>query len=78
MESPRRPNAHAALMSLEADATSARGGFACRFSTSDEYERALISERRALGHYDQPRNHWPIVMFVGCALMVAGSVLLLN
>jgi hypothetical protein len=65
-------------MSLEADATSARGGFACMFSTSDEYEDALISERRAQGRYDQPRSPWPIVMFVGCTLMVAGSVLLLN
>ena len=78
MESSRRHNAQAALMSLEADAMSARGGFACMFSSSDEYETALISERRAQGRYDQPRNHWPIVMFVGCALMVAGSVLLLN
>jgi hypothetical protein len=29
-------------MSLEAAAASARGGFACMFSTSDEYETALI------------------------------------
>jgi len=65
-------------MSLEADAMSARGGFACMFSSSDEYESALISERRAQGRYNQPRNRWPIVMFVGCTLMVAGSVLLLN
>jgi hypothetical protein len=78
MESPRSQNAHTALMTLEADAMSARGGFACMFSTSDEYERALISERRAQGRYDQPRNRWPIVMFVGCSLIVAGSVLLLN
>ena len=81
MESYRRQhaqNAHSALMSLEADAISARGGFACLFSTSDEYESALISERRAQGRYDQPRYHWPIVMFVGCSLMVAGSVLLLS
>jgi hypothetical protein len=78
MESPRHQNAHAAMMSLEADAMSARGGFACMFSTSDEYENALISERRAQGRYNQPRNHWPIVMFVGCSLLVAGSVLLLN
>jgi hypothetical protein len=48
------------------------------FSSSDEYESALISERRAQGRYDQPRSHWPIMMFVGCTLMVAGSVLLLN
>jgi hypothetical protein len=78
MESYRRQHTDAALMSLEADAMSARGGFACMFSTSDEYESALISERRAQGRYDEPRNPWPIVMFVGCSLMVAGSVLLLN
>ena len=78
MESYRRQHPDAALMSLEADAMSARGGFACMFSSSDEYESALISERRAQGRYDQPRNRWPIVMFVGCTLMVAGSVLLLN
>ena len=78
MDSLRRQNAQAALMSLEADAMSARGGFACMFSSSDEYESALISERRAQGRYDQPRGRWPIVMFVGCSLVVAGSVLLLN
>ena len=78
MESSRHHNAHTALMSLEADAMSARGGFACMFSTSDEYETALISERRAQGRYDQRRIRWSIVMFLGCALVVAGSVLLLN
>ena len=78
MESLRYQNADAALMSLEADAMSARGGFACMFSSSDEFESALISERRAQGRYDQPRSRWPIVMFIGCSLIVAGSVLLLN
>ena len=78
MESSRRHNVHTALMSLEADAMSARGGFGCMFSSSDEYETALITERRAQGRYDQPRSRWPIVMFVGCSLIVAGSVLLLN
>jgi hypothetical protein len=67
-----------ALISLEAAATSARGGFACLFSTSDEYETALISERRAQGRYYRPRNRWPIVMFAGGALMIAGAALLLN
>ena len=71
-------NARAALMSLEAAAVAARGGFACMFSTSDEYETALIAERRAQGRYDPPRNPWPIVMLVGCMLMVTGAVLLLN
>jgi len=48
------------------------------FSTSDEYESALITERRAQGRYDRPRSRWPLVMFAGCAVVVAGTVLLLN
>ena len=48
------------------------------FSTSDEYETALITERRALGRYDRRRSPWPAVMFVGCTLMVVGTMLLLN
>jgi hypothetical protein len=66
------------LISLEAAAASARAGFACMFSTSEEYETALVAERRAQGRYNQLRNHWPIVMFAGCTLMVAGAALLLN
>ena len=76
MNASQNPNA--ALMSLEAAAASTRGGFACMFSTSDEYETALITERRAQGRYHQPRSRWPLVMFAGCALMVVGTVLLLN
>jgi hypothetical protein len=78
MNTTRKQNAAAVLISLEATAMSARGGFGCMFSTSDEYEMALISERRAQGRYGRPRSRWPAVMFVGCALMVAGTVLLLN
>ena len=76
METTRKHNA--ALLSLEAAAASARGGFACTFSTSDEYETALITERRAQGRYGNTRSRWPAVMFVGCTLMVAGTVVLLN
>jgi len=76
MESIRRQNPQAALMSLEARAASARGGFACLFSTADEYETALIAERRAQGRYAQRRSYWPVVLFVGCALVIAGTVLL--
>jgi hypothetical protein len=76
MESIRRQNPQAALMSLEAHAASARGGFACLFSTADEYEMALIAERRAQGRYTQSRSYWPIALFAGCALVVAATVLL--
>jgi len=68
---------HAGLLSLEDAAASARAGFACMFSTSDEYETALITERRAQGRYTAPRNALPKVMFAGCALMLAGAVVLL-
>ena len=74
----RSPSTQAALMSLDAAATAARGGFACMFSTSDEYETALISERRAQGRYDHPLHRWPVALLAGCALMLAGTVLLLN
>jgi hypothetical protein len=78
MDTIRSPSSQAALMSLEAAAVSARGGFACLFSSSDEYETALITERRAQGRYAIPHSRWPLAMFVGCTLMVAGTVLLLN
>ena len=73
----RSEGPQASLVSLEAAAVSARSGFACMFSTSDEYETALITERRAQGRYTASRGHWPTVMFAGCVLMVAGAVVLL-
>jgi hypothetical protein len=74
----RNRGAHAALLSLEADAASARGGFACLFSTSDEFEEALISERRAQGRYTRPQRQWPVVLFVGCTVLMLGTALLLG
>ena len=76
MDSIHTRNPQAALMSLEAAAASARGGFACMFSSSEEFETALISERRAQGRYDQRRTRWPAILFAGCTLMVVGTVLL--
>jgi hypothetical protein len=78
MDSIRTRNPQAALMSLEAAAVSARGGFACMFSSSEEFETALISERRAQGRYDQRRTRWPAILFIGCCLMIVGTVLLFN
>ena len=78
MDTTRNQSPHAALSSLEAAAVSARGGFACLFSTSDEYETALITERRALGRYAPPRSRWPLLICAGFILMVAGAALLLN
>jgi hypothetical protein len=72
----RNHGAKTALLSLEADAASARGGFACMFSTADEYESALIAERRAQGRYGRAYNPWPVAMFVACALAMMGTALL--
>jgi hypothetical protein len=77
MFTARSDGSHATLISLEDAAASARSGFACMFSTSDEYETALISERRAQGRYESSRGNWPKVMFAGCVLMVAGAVVIL-
>jgi hypothetical protein len=78
MNTRRDRGARAALLTLEDDAAIARGGFACMFSTSDEYESALISERRAQGRYTRPKSRWPIVVFGGCALLMLGTALLLG
>jgi hypothetical protein len=66
------------MAALEAAAASARGGFACMFSTSHEYETALIIERRAQGRYGPPRRRWAPALFIVCALAVAVTVLLLT
>ena len=76
MNTRRNRGAQAALLSLEADAVSARGGFACMFSTADEYESAVIAERRAQGRYGRATNPWPIAMFIGCAIAMMGTALL--
>jgi hypothetical protein len=70
----RQDGPRTALMMLEDAAQAARSGFACMFSTADEYEAALIAERRAEGRYGSSRV-WPVAMFVGCGLTVAGAVL---
>jgi hypothetical protein len=59
----------AALAALEATVASAREGFGCMFSTSDEYESALISQRRAEGRYSSS-SRIPVVMFIGMTLIV--------
>ena len=78
MEQIRTRNPQADLISLEVAAASARGGFACMFSNSQEYESALIDQRRAQGRYGQRRSPWPLIMLLGCVITIAGIVLLTN
>ena len=76
MFATRQGSSQTALTMLEMAAHATRSGFACMFSSSDEYEAALIAERRAEGRYRRAR-FWPITMFVGCGLTVAGAVLMM-
>lgn len=62
------------ISALEAAATSARAGFACMFSTSDEYERALIDERRAQGRYQQTQD-WQPLLLLGGVFILSGILL---
>jgi hypothetical protein len=76
MNLTRRSNSHAVLMSLEAAAASARGGFGCLFSTADEYETALISERRAQGRYAGSSHRDLFILVSICLFLVMIAVLL--
>lgn len=62
------------LVALEAAVASARSGFACMFSTSDEYENALISARRAEGRYGSSFD-WQPVLLGGFAVVLLGVLL---
>jgi hypothetical protein len=72
----RAHNPQSDISSLEATAASARAGFACMFSTADEYESALITERRAQGRYGSPRRDWQPLMLVGCVFILSGILLI--
>jgi hypothetical protein len=49
-------SSRSALQALALDAEQAGAAMACRYTSSDEYEAALIAERRAAGAYAPPRR----------------------
>jgi len=63
----------AAPLSLEADAASARGGFACMFWTSDEYERA--PRARPLRSAAKPlvASFAKLALFCACTVLMLGT-----
>ena len=63
------------LNALEAAVASTRSGFACMFSTSDEYEDALVTARRAEGRYGSPFD-WHALLLVGCVFILSGVLLM--
>ncbi|HBR47081.1 MAG TPA: hypothetical protein DEA80_19555 [Afipia sp.] len=69
----RSHDSQADINALEATVASARAGFACIFSTSDEYENALITARRAEGRYRSVFD-WQPGILGGCALALLGAL----
>jgi hypothetical protein len=49
-------SSESALQALALDAELAGAAMACRYGSSDEYEAALIAERRRAGLYRRPRR----------------------
>ncbi len=62
-------------LALEIDAIKAGSAWACMFSSSDEFEQALIAERRAQGRYARNRT-MPAAFWTGSALAMASMVFL--
>ena len=54
---------------LEAFAQSAGQALACAFSSSDEYEAAVIAERRAEGRYGSRRPPLALIFGIGAAII---------
>jgi hypothetical protein len=70
---PLRPAAD--LMALEAHAACAGAALACAYSSSAEFDAALIAERRAAGIYG-PRRHRK-QMLVTLAAIAAGLTVII-
>ena len=72
--SPARPRADALALQMNAE----RAGFAwaCPFSSSDEFEAAVISSRRRAGAYGPTRLRRYVLYTSVAAAAMAGSYLL--
>jgi hypothetical protein len=62
-----------ALQALVLDAELAGAAMACRYASSDEYEAALIAERRRAGAYRTPRR-FGLVLWVALAAAALLSI----
>ena len=80
MVATREDSPRTVLVMLDDAAHAARAGFACMFSSADEYEAALIAERRIQGHYTtySTSKFWPVMLAVGCGLTIVGAALLMS
>jgi hypothetical protein len=61
----------AAALVLESVAAHAGSALACRYASSDEFEAALISERRAAGVYGPKRRRRHVLLAGAAGSMLA-------
>jgi hypothetical protein len=65
---------HPALQALAHDAEVAGSAMGCRYFSSDEYEGALIAERRRAGVYETPlwrrARPWIMCVIAGAAALI--------
>ena len=62
---PNGRHAHTDVLTLEAYARGAGAALACAYSSSAEFDAALIAERRAAGVYGPKRHRRQIVVTAG-------------
>ncbi len=67
----------AAVVALEAYAARAGAALACAYSTSAEYDAALIAERRAAGVYGPKRRKRMLATAAGIATALALIIFLI-
>ena len=69
---PSRLNAD--MLALQGVAERARCAWACPFSSSEEFEAAVIQARRQAGAYGRKR-HWRYALYAGAASSVLGALI---
>lgn len=75
MSSPSNRSAAAAALSLEAYAEQAGAALACAYSSSAEFDAALIAERRAAGVYG-PKRQRRQMLIAGAGIMAGVAVVI--
>jgi hypothetical protein len=60
---------------LDAHADHARQALACAYSSSDEYEAAVIAARRQAGAYGRPRQ--TLAAFAIATMLIAAAALIM-
>jgi len=63
--------------SLETSVEEARLSFACVFSSSEEFEAALIKNRRDAGHYGPARRQRHSIIGLAAGLLIIVSIVVL-